>query len=806
MSTIETARDIVYEPLENILDNPYQPRRGCSQKKVDEIASSIEQNGLLEIPLGRHKKGKIELAFGHVRKRAYAKLHKRNPKKWATMPVEVRDLTDEQMAVFALEENIKRSDITPIDLARSVAKYFEVFPETTETYLAGKLSFTQGHVANMRRVMRLPDEILQKIDEGRITFTMGRELLIFENLTAPGKESHWSSKEKKNIEVTKDSTWLMLAAIKCIATPGNEGRYGSHPCSVDGMQKAIHDVVKNQFRPLGTTPDYGYHREEVLFNTEKAGCKSCEKAIKTHPTKSATTSWCTDEKCWEKHQKAHREQRAAEAKKKMQADILAKAAAAEAERQAKPISQEIPAEVEPLYTLEKRGTGWIALDKASLVISMAHDKEQANARAVDYFKPVHTVANPGAEDYRLNHTYRIILKPNRRPVDFISDYTAQDLATAVAAAGVSLEDIESVKVWKSSGKIGTAGDVSAGWSKCEEPMEKPGQVVAAAPVGTPEQPAEDIVDTIPEDEREKARERIRQLRGIRKYYPCLTCLSVGHCDGTGVYSVSGAGESEVFACDNYMGKGDAKKVREKATLKVPAEVLELAREKAGSRAEVLDLNELRAGSYGDLKAGYVQLDSLLDRMDNPQECLETCTRGFHYAFDSKERPSWAQEHEARVLCVCTDPKCVSQKKAAHTRALNAAGHAKKKAEAAAIKQAIDATTRLDKVRLKVIILGLIHTTSSYSYRDDPSDWFVAKLKIDKEAVKGNDYGATATSKVRAAILKKVDALSEEELARLILEYCLAKMTYTGDIQQYKVQTTEALNWLGVGVQVEDAKK
>jgi len=779
---------IVQVDLEKVKDNPYQPRKGYSQKKIDEIASSIEQNGLLETPLGRRTNGDVELAFGHLRKRAFIKLKKRHPKKWLTMPVDIREMTDQDMVVFALEENLKRSDITPIDLARSVSQYLDVFPEVSETALATKLSMTQGHVSNMRRVMRLPDEILQKIDEGRITFTMGRELLIFENLTAPGKESRYSSKEKRNIEIPKDSKWLMLAAIKGIATPGSEGRYGSHPCSVDGMQKAIHDVAKGQFRPLGTTPDYGYNREEVLFNTSKAGCKSCEKAIKTHTTKSAT-SWCTDEKCWERHQKVHREQRAAEAKKKMQADILAKATAAEAERQAKPISQEIPAKAEPLYTLAKRGTGWIALDKTGLVIAMAHDKEQANTRAIDYFKPVATVVNPGAEDYRLNHTYRISLKPNRRPEDFIFDYTAQDLTAAVAAAGVSTEDIESVKVWKSSGKLGTAGDVSAGWSKCEEPMEKPSQAAAAAP-------AEDIVDTIPEEEREHARERIKQLGKGHPNYPCLTCLSVGHCDGTGVYAVSGVGESEVFACDNHMGKGDAKKVREKATLKVPAEVLALAREKAGSRAAVLDLNELRAGSYGDLKAGYVQLDNIMDRLDNPQECLETCTRGFHYAFDSKERPSWAEEHEARVLCVCTDPKCVTKKKAAHTRAINAAGQAKKNAEHSAIKQAVGATTRLDHLRMKIVVFCIMSDDRSYySSANSAVTWWTKKLKIETT-------GYSDTSKLRVEVIKKLDACSEEELARHLLEYSLMKMSFSGDIARYKVQTTEFLNWLGVGVQVD----
>ena len=707
---------IIQVDPEKVKDNPYQPRRSYSPNKVGELASSIEQNGLLETPVGRRTNGDVELAFGHMRKRSFLKLKKKNAKKWPTMPVDIRELTDQDMVVFALEENLKRSDITPIDLARSVSQYLDVFPEVSETSLATKLSMTQGHVSNMRRVMRLPVEILQKIDEGRITFTMARELLILENLTAPGKESRYSNKAGGYVDTPKDSLWLMRQAIKAIVAPGKEGTYGMHPCTVDGMQKAIHSTVKGEFKPLGTSSDYGYQNEEVLFDVQKAGCKSCESVLKTHPTKSQVCSWCTNVKCWEKKQKAHREQKAAAAKKKMEADILAKAAASEAVRQAKPISQEIHAE----------------------------------------------------ETYRIQH----------RSTNKFWDGTAVSPEEACQKAGWPLDEcwvrVETPIVDDPSAESGHRG---SGWANVTS------------------KEAKDIVDSIPEDEREQAKKRIAQLGKEWPDYPCLTCLNVGHCDGTGVHAVDGAGKETKFACDDHMGKTDAKKVREKATLTVPKEVLELATEKAGSRAEILDLNELRSGSYGDLKTGYVQLDSIMDRLDNPQECLETCTRGFHYAFDSKPRPSWDRDREEKVLHVCTDPKCVTKKKTAFTRALNAAGQAKKKAEYAAIKQAVDATTALDHPRMKVLVYSLLSTDRSYySSENSAVDWWTKKLKIDAKE-------HAESSKLQAKIIEKLDACSGEELARHILEYSLMKMAYTGDVQRYKVQTTGVLNWLGVGVQV-----
>jgi ParB/RepB/Spo0J family partition protein len=807
---------IIQVDPEKVKDNPYQPRRSYSPVKVGELASSIEQNGLLEIPLGRGQHGHYELAFGHYRKRACIKLKKKNSKKWPTMPIDIRELTDQQMAVYALEENLKRTDITPIDLARSVFQYFEIFKDATETALANKLSMTQGNISNMRRVMRLPEEILQKIDEGRITFTMARELLLFENLSAPGTERVYKKGQDGYVDVPKDSLWLMRQAIKHIATPGTSGRYyDSCPCTVEGMQKAIHGVARENFKPLGTTQEYGYFRDEILFNVEKAGCKQCESVLKTHPTKGHICYWCTKPECWEKKQEAHKAQRAAEAKKKMEADILAKARAAETERQAKAISQEIPTEQKKVavvgtpdagavlakmeqasFTTEKSGSSWIAKDESGRVIAIGDTKEGAEAGAAASFAPVATVIGPSPKDYPLNHTYRITPKPGHRKPEYESDVIAQNLATAVAALGIASEHIETVKVWKSTGKAGTGGFVQGGWGRCDEPL--PTSVAAAAPI-------EDIIDIIPEEERESARARIRQLGKSHPNYPCLTCLAIGRCDGTGVHAVDSAEEGSELVCDEYMGKGDVEKVREKATLKVPKEILELTKEKAGSRAEILDLNELRIGNYDGLKQGYTQLDHVFDVIDNPQECLETCTKGFHFAYDSKERPSWLEKEEPKVLHVCTNPKCLAQKKAAHTRALNAVGQAKKKAEMAAIKQAIDGTTRLDKPRLKVVVYGLLNTERSYYSRDDDTTWWLGKLKVNVKDLE-NVYGHERSVKLREKIKKALDTLPEEELAKLTLEYCLMKMAYTGDIQQYKVQTTEALNWLGIGIQVNGKKE
>ncbi|GAI49115.1 unnamed protein product, partial [marine sediment metagenome] len=169
--------------LELINDNPYQSRQTYHKQDIDELAASIKIHGLLQVPLARRKDGNVELAVGHLRKRAFLKLAKEGPGAWPKMPLDIRDFTDQEMSLCALEENLKRWDITPMEMARAVDSYLTNFTNETEADIATQLHTTQGNISNMRRVLRLPQQVLEKIDQGRINFSMGRELLVFQELT-----------------------------------------------------------------------------------------------------------------------------------------------------------------------------------------------------------------------------------------------------------------------------------------------------------------------------------------------------------------------------------------------------------------------------------------------------------------------------------------------------------------------------------------------------------------------------------------------------------------------------------------------
>jgi ParB family chromosome partitioning protein len=116
-------------PLLKIHHNPYQTRTEEDPEVVQRLADSIAAEGMLQLPIGRPLPSDafhVQLAFGHSRLAAHYLLGRES------MPVEVRELTDRQMAELAIRENRDRSDLSPIEEARAMFAYQRDFGATTD--------------------------------------------------------------------------------------------------------------------------------------------------------------------------------------------------------------------------------------------------------------------------------------------------------------------------------------------------------------------------------------------------------------------------------------------------------------------------------------------------------------------------------------------------------------------------------------------------------------------------------------------------------------------------------------------------
>jgi len=160
-------------PIEALFPNPGQPRRVFDEAKLDELAASIRDRGVLEPILVRRSAsdpGRYEIVAGERRWRAAqrARVHQ--------VPVVVKDLTDSEVLEVALIENIQREDLSAIDEGAAFQRLVDDFGHTQEA-LSRLLGKSRSHIANQMRLLGLPPGVQAMINDGRLTAGHARALV-----------------------------------------------------------------------------------------------------------------------------------------------------------------------------------------------------------------------------------------------------------------------------------------------------------------------------------------------------------------------------------------------------------------------------------------------------------------------------------------------------------------------------------------------------------------------------------------------------------------------------------------------------
>ena len=156
--------------IKELRPNPYQPRKIFRPEAIEELKDSILQHGILQPIIARKSIKGYEIVVGERRYRAASEAGLK------TVPVVVRELSEQQMMEMAVLENLQREDLNPIEEALAYQTLMERLDITQET-LAKKLGKSRPHVANHLRLLTLPKQIQNYISEGRITMGHGRALL-----------------------------------------------------------------------------------------------------------------------------------------------------------------------------------------------------------------------------------------------------------------------------------------------------------------------------------------------------------------------------------------------------------------------------------------------------------------------------------------------------------------------------------------------------------------------------------------------------------------------------------------------------
>ena len=161
---------IVEIALDEIKKNPYQPRIYFNEEKLNELKESIEKNGLLQpIIVKKAVKGYYIIA-GERRYRAFELLDRKE------IPAIIKEMTDEEMMVFAVLENLQREDLSALEESESYKNLMDKMLLTQEE-LAKKLGKSRPYIANSLRLLKLPSEIKNKLEQGIISTAHARTLL-----------------------------------------------------------------------------------------------------------------------------------------------------------------------------------------------------------------------------------------------------------------------------------------------------------------------------------------------------------------------------------------------------------------------------------------------------------------------------------------------------------------------------------------------------------------------------------------------------------------------------------------------------
>ena len=172
---VRPATDLQRLRVQDIIPNPFQPRRTFTADELGELESSLRASGLLQpITVRAREAGRYELVAGERRLRAATRLG------WTEIPALVRDFDDQAMLTLALVENLQRANLNPLEEAAGYQRLIEEFG-LTQAQVGDAVGKDRTTITNLLRVLGLPAPVRQMVQDGQLTMGHARALLVLRN-------------------------------------------------------------------------------------------------------------------------------------------------------------------------------------------------------------------------------------------------------------------------------------------------------------------------------------------------------------------------------------------------------------------------------------------------------------------------------------------------------------------------------------------------------------------------------------------------------------------------------------------------
>ena len=156
--------------ITDIQKNPYQPRKEFDREKLDELAQSIKENGIIQPIIVRQSPViGYEILAGERRYRASLLAGLRS------IPAVVKQLSDQEMMVQSIIENLQRENLNPIEEARAYESLVE--KGFTHAEIADKMGKSRPYISNSIRLLSLPEQIISEVENGKLSQAHARSLV-----------------------------------------------------------------------------------------------------------------------------------------------------------------------------------------------------------------------------------------------------------------------------------------------------------------------------------------------------------------------------------------------------------------------------------------------------------------------------------------------------------------------------------------------------------------------------------------------------------------------------------------------------
>ena len=262
-------RALLYCGIEEIIPNRSQPRKLFDESKIQELAESIKEKGILEPLIVRRTDQGYELIVGERRWRAAQKAGLKE------VPVLVKEIEGREALEISLIENLQREDLNPMEAAEAFKHLIEEFNISQED-LSKRMGKDRTTITNTLRLLKLPLEVRNQLLQNRITSGHARAILSLENKEkqkelcaliikkglsvreAEAIAKRWSEKPKKSVTPVKkrsdlesqlsslqDSLRKYLGTKVLITQKGKKGKIEIEYYSHEDLERIVEAILKN---------------------------------------------------------------------------------------------------------------------------------------------------------------------------------------------------------------------------------------------------------------------------------------------------------------------------------------------------------------------------------------------------------------------------------------------------------------------------------------------------------------------------------------------------------------------------------